>query len=351
MSLKTWSIGTYPGCDVTMPMCNICIVDYWIYRCGCIKLTCPDVPKIGVRGSCMTCYQYMPSEGKPEPTTIPEISYTMKVTTCGKDRCAETSRLPECQKCTTKIIIYRCAHLEVEKSHRCEECHPRKSIDPRSRPRLLLVTHIENPQGNICKDYWDHEERRRKRKELYSKKRGPVFSNSQPFQSESHRQPDPRRPNIPDAPYQRPTVTIPQGPALPPYHDYQYTYPRKRESETQYAHTPVMTSTYESTPSDYGGHGYAGGYAHGQPNPQYIPAPGPAIPPAWGQPIQPLIREEGPQRQAEWLDKQQREEARFSEETDRASTEKAARYEKSLPRENSRPRERRESKGSRRHVR
>ncbi|TGO48907.1 hypothetical protein BCON_0226g00160 [Botryotinia convoluta] len=320
MSLKTWPDETYPGCDVTLPECKICIVQYWIYLCGCIKFTCPGVPDIS----------YLPIHGKPEPTTIPKIKCNEILTTCGKKKCVETSRLPKCRECTAEIHVYKCAHLKVKKSHRCEGCRPSKSKYPSSRPELRLVPHNENLYGGmVCENYLDHEECRKKRKELISQKRVPVLSNSQSFQPESHMQLDPSRPNISDATFQRPAVIIQQGPTLPPYHGYQYTYPREREPETQYAHTPVMTSTHESTPSPYGGYGYAGGYPHGQPNPQYIPAPGSAIPPAWGQPIQPLIIEENSQRCADWQNERQREEARF---------------ETTLLRENIRPREYRASR-------
>ncbi|KAF5879695.1 uncharacterized protein Bfra_006902 [Botrytis fragariae] len=260
-------------------------------------------------------------------------------------KCVETSGLPICRECTTEVIIYKCAHLKVNKLHHCEGCRPRKSKYLSSRPELRLVPHNENMRGGmVCENYLDHEERRKKRKELILQKRVQVFPNSQSFQPESHSQLDPDYPKIPDATFKRPKVTIQQGQTLPPYHGYQYPYAREREPETQYAHTPVMTTTHESGPSAYGGYGYAGGYPHGQPNPQYIPLPASAIPPAWGQPIQPLIIEENPQRYADWENKRGREETRFSEAADRESTEKAARYESTLRRENARPREHRKSK-------
>ncbi|KAF7862887.1 uncharacterized protein EAF02_010436 [Botrytis sinoallii] len=344
MSLKNWPDENYPGCDVYLPECKTCILQYWIYLCGCIQFTCPDVPNIRVRGSCWTCHQYLPSDEHPEPTTKPKIESYIKSTTCGKKECVETSGLPNCRKCATVIIIYKCAYLKVKKSrHWCEGCHSSKSKYRSSQPELLLVPHNENPDGMVCENYSDHEERRKKRKELISQKIVPDFSNSQSFQPESHRQLNPDYPKVRDATFKRPTVTIQRGPTLPPHHDHQYTYPRERESKTKYAHTPVMTSTHESTTSTYGGYGYAGGYPQRQPNPHYVPVPGYVIPRAWDQSLQPLILEENPQRYADWRNERKREEARFSRAADRISTEDAAPYESTLPRENVRPREHRKS--------
>ncbi|KAF7907676.1 uncharacterized protein EAF01_005262 [Botrytis porri] len=243
--------------------------------------------------------------GKPEPTTIPEIKCHVPLNTCGKWECLKNSLLPTCRKCTTEVIIYQCAHLKVKKSHRCEGCRPSKNEYPSSRPMLLLKPHNENLYNTIvCANYLDHEERREKRKELISQQTLPVLFNSQP---ESHRRLNPDYPDNPDATFRRPTVKIQQGPILTPlpaYGDYRYTE----------------------------------GYPHGQPNPQYIPVPGSAIPPAWGQPLQPLIRGENQQRHAEWERERQREEARASRAADRKSFEEAARYESTLPRGKRRPR-------------
>ncbi|TGO75408.1 hypothetical protein BELL_0215g00160 [Botrytis elliptica] len=207
-SLKNWPNENYPGCD------------YWIYLCGCIKFTCPDVPNIRARGSCWTCHQYMPSDGHPEPTTKPKIESYIKSTTCGKIECVETSELPKCRKCATVIIIYKCAHLKVKKSrHSCEGCHPSKSKYRSSQPELQLVPHNENPDGMVCENYSDHEERREKRKELISQEILPVFSNSQSFQPKSHRKLNPDYPEIPDATFKRPTVTIQREPTLPPHQE------------------------------------------------------------------------------------------------------------------------------------
>lgn len=342
MSLKNWPDETYPGCDVTLPECKKCILQYWIYRCGCIKFTCPDVPNISVRGSCWTCYQYLLSDGQPEPITIPQIKCGVVSNPCGKNKCVKTSQLPACGKCTTQIIVYKCAHLKVNKSHRCEGCRSSKSKCRSSRPELRLVPHNENlNEGMVCDNYSDHEERRKKRKELISQQTIPVFSNSQSFQPEIQSQLDPNYPKIPDATFRRPTVMIQQEPTPRPYHGHQYTYPRERESETQYTHTPVMTSTHNPTPSPYGGYEFARGYPHGQPNSQNIPVPGSAIPPASEQSQQPLIIEEDPQRYADWRNERERKETRFSREADRKSTEDAAPYESTLPRRNARPREHR----------
>ena len=381
MSLKTWPEEKYPGCDMTLPKCRICIVQYWIYLCGCIKFTCPGVPDIRKKGSCMTCYQYLSIDGQPEPTTIPKIRCNEVLTTCGKESCAEIFKLPKCRVCTNEIIIYKCVHLQVKKSHRCEGCLLSKSRYPKSRPELRLIPHNENLYGGeVCENYLDHEELREKRKKLTSQERGgieqldrqraafdeefereewarrkasskfnerqtqhsnrpkrknpdisyrrpdmtaptkPVLREHRRTQShsygqpESHRQLDPDYPNIPDVTFRRPTVIMHQEPTRPPYQGHQYTYVREREPETQYSHTPVITSSHESITPAYEGHGYAGGYAggypHGQPNSQYTPFFSSATPPAWEQPQSPLIIEEDAQRYADWERQRQREEAR-----------------------------------------
>ncbi|TGO39419.1 hypothetical protein BHYA_0054g00150 [Botrytis hyacinthi] len=171
------------------------------------------------------------------------------------------------------------ALIGIAKESEKRRCRSSKSKYSSSRPELRFVPHNENLRGGkVCENYLDHEERRKKRKELISQQTVPDFSNSRPFQPESHSQLDPDYPKIPDDTFRRPTVIIQQEPMLPPYHGYQYSYPRERESAAQYTHAPVMTPTQESTPSPYGGYGYAAGYSYGQPNPQYIPVPGSATP-------------------------------------------------------------------------
>ncbi|KAF7904128.1 hypothetical protein EAF00_001462 [Botryotinia globosa] len=264
MSPKNWPDETYPGCDKNLPKCKTCILQYWIYVCGCIEFTCPDVPDISVRGSCMTCYQYLPIDRQPEPTTIPKIRSDIIFKTCGKEKCVEKSQLPACRECTTEIIIYKCAHLKVNKSPRCNGCRSSRSKYPSSRPELLYTPHNENPEGGmVCDNYSDHEERRKKRKELFSQERVPVFSNSRPFQPKSHSQLAPDYPRIPDATFRRPTVIMQQEPTPPPYHGHQYTHPRERESVPRYTYKPAMISNHEPTPSSYGRYGYTPEYSHG----------------------------------------------------------------------------------------
>lgn len=307
-------------CDPDLPQCESCEVCYYVHRCGCIGLV------LFPNDDCEYCEAQ-------SPTKKPKLTLNEVRERCGRSDCNNYDTDTPCKgqpRCLFHVILYGCACLEIDYpsmdcpgqlcdvkaaksaitrpdikvSHytwRCENCidvggsqrigedaaqrTPHRSYEHQPQSYREPELHYPNITSN--------DTRRPTARQPQVRARDEGVRVSEPFRSPV---------NIPDAPYRRPSVTIPAY-FTPPPHTTEYEDPR--------GYPPVQPTHRESYSPPLTSTGHTTSY----------------------QDTSPVQRDQ--EDQADRENAARYYQKRPEEEEDRLADEKAQRFERSLPREHS----------------